>query len=87
MLYIWPAGMVRVMDNDDHIGPFNIGNPGARSQGLRLRMHALQPGMGRGWLAVGPSCLARGAGLTPGARWFRSHHCCGKLLHKFGAGR
>jgi nucleoside-diphosphate-sugar epimerase len=23
-------GMVRVMDNEEHIGPFNIGNPGAR---------------------------------------------------------
>lgn len=22
------AGMVAVMDNDEHIGPFNIGNPG-----------------------------------------------------------
>lgn len=28
------SGMVRVMDNDDHIGPFNVGNPGAQLAGV-----------------------------------------------------
>lgn len=37
------AGMVRVMDNDDHIGPFNIGNPGAWELGLCLPAHACSP--------------------------------------------
>ena len=32
----WHAGMVAVMDNDDHIGPFNIGNPGACAPCTRL---------------------------------------------------
>lgn len=46
------------MDNDDHIGPFNVGNPGGLLA-LGMAGKAAQPRQRRGW--CGPPAVELGA--------------------------
>ena len=61
--------MTRVMDNDDHIGPFNVGNPGGCCAARDV--HAAPMG----------ACCGRRAGacahcLLPLERALNPHRCC-----------
>lgn len=64
------AGLMRLMDNDEHTGPFNIGNPGAQAYFISWGTEAVADG---GLASVfscrklGPQCVQRVLCLPEGS--------------------